>query len=70
MEERKKKGERRPYQRGDTWGISYYFKGKHIRRAIGTKGEARMELTAIKAKIDNRTFVPPREDLFDVLAEA
>jgi hypothetical protein len=47
----KKKGERGLYQRGDTWGISYYFNGKHIRKAIGTKGDARKELTAIRAKM-------------------
>ena len=53
------KGERGLYQRGDTSGISHYFNGKHIRKAIGTKGDAREELTAIRAKIDGRTFVPP-----------
>ena len=54
--------ERGLYQRGDTWGISYFHNGKHIRKAIGTKGEARKELTAIRAKIDGRTYIPPRED--------
>jgi integrase len=52
------------YLRGGTWGISYYHNGKHIRKAIGTKGEARKELTAIRAMIDRRTYVPPREDSF------
>jgi hypothetical protein len=65
----KKRGERGLYQRGDTWGISYYFNGKHIRKAIGTKGDAGKELTAIRAKMDGRTFVPPREDSFDDLVD-
>ena len=43
--------------------------GKHIRKAIGTKGVARKELTAIRANIDGRTFVPPREDSFDGLVD-
>jgi hypothetical protein len=55
------------YKRGDTWCISYFHNGKRVRKAIGTKGDANKELTAIKAKIDNRTFVPPREDSFDDL---
>lgn len=61
--------ERGLYQRGDTWGISYFHNGKHIRKAIGTKGEARKELTAIRAKIDGRIYVPPREDSFDGLVD-
>jgi len=65
----KKKVERGLYLRGDTWGISYYFNGKHIRKAIGTKTEARKELTATRARIDGRTFAPPREDSFGGLVD-
>ncbi len=56
--------ERGLYQRGNSWGISYYHDGKHIRKMIGTKGDARKELTAIRAKLDQRTYQPPREDSF------
>ncbi len=45
--------------------MSYFHNGKHIRKRVGTKGEARKELTAIRSKIDGRTFIPPREDSFD-----
>ena len=57
------------YKRGDTWYIYYFHNGKRIRKAIGTKGDASRELTAIRARIDNRTFVPPREDSFDDLVK-
>jgi integrase len=57
------------FQRGGTWYISYFHNGKHIRKAIGTKGEARKELTAIRGKIDGRTYIPPREDSFDGLVD-
>lgn len=61
--------ERGLYQRGDTWCIRYVHNGKLIRKAIGTKVEARKELTAIRGKIDGRTYVPPRDDPFDVLVD-
>ncbi len=53
-----KKGEQGLYQRGNTWRIRYFHNGKRIRKAIGTKGEARNELTAIRAKIDGSTWRP------------
>jgi len=62
--------ERGLYQRGKYWGISYFHEGQHVRRMIGTKGEARKELSAIRAKIDGRTFQPPRQDSFADLADA
>ena len=37
------------YLRGSTWYIRYVHNGKLIRKAIGTKEEARKELTAITA---------------------
>jgi len=59
----KKKGANRDTTNGAIPGASVTTSiGKHIRKAIGTKGDARKELTAIRARIDGRTFVPPRED--------
>lgn len=49
-------GERGLFQRGGRWGISYFHDKKHIRKMIGTKGEARKELTAIRAKLDRRVL--------------
>jgi len=64
-----KKRETGLYQREDTCCISYFHNGKHIRKAIGTKGEARKELTAIRARIDGPHHVPPREDPYDGLVD-
>jgi Phage integrase SAM-like domain len=65
----KKRGERGPYQRGDTWGISYYFNREAYPEGHRDQGDARKDFTAIRTKIDGRTFVSPREDTFDGLVD-
>lgn len=39
------------YKVGKTWYVDYYYDGRRVRKAIGTKKEAEMALTAIKADI-------------------
>jgi integrase len=57
------------YKRGDTWGISYFYNGKRIRKAIGTKKKAEAELEAIRTDIRGGRYKEPRRDSFDDLAK-
>jgi integrase len=58
------------YKRGDTWGISYFYNGKRIRKAIGSnKKKAEAELEAIRTDIRGGRYKEPRRDPFDELVE-
>ena len=48
--------------RGDSWWLDYYFKGRRYRQKIGgTKRKAEDAMADIRSRIAAGTFVPPQE---------